>query len=100
MAGGARPEAGERSEVRFTAEHEMFRQSVRRFVEQEINPHADEWEEAGIFPAHELFRKLGDLGFLGLTYPEEYGGRGRAVLYTVAFWDELGPCRFSRVPLR
>ena len=46
--------------MEFTAEHEMFRQTVRRFVEQEINPHADEWEEAGIFPAHALFKKMGD----------------------------------------
>src|SRR5258707_8253521 len=99
MAGGARPEAGERSEVRFTAEHEMFRQSVRRFVEQEINPHADEWEEAGIFPAHELFRKLGDLGFLGLTYPEEYGGLALDFLYTLVFCEGLGRARCSGGPL-
>src|SRR5258708_39399831 len=98
MAGGARPEAGERSEVRFTAEHEMFRQSVRRFVEQEINPHTDEWEEAGIFPAHELFRKLGDLGFLGLTYPEEYGGRGPHLLFTALFCRGLGRARCSPGP--
>ena len=67
----------------FTSEHEMFRQSIRKFVEQEINPHADEWEEAGIFPAHDLFNKMGDLGFLGLTYPEEYGGQGLDFWYTV-----------------
>src|SRR5260221_13757414 len=98
MAGGARPEAGERSEVRFTAEHEMFRQSVRRFVEQEINPHADEWEEAGIFPAHELFRKLGDLGFLGLTYPEEYGGAAADFLVPPVFFGEAGRGACSRRP--
>jgi citronellyl-CoA dehydrogenase len=99
MAGGACPPAGEGSEVRFTAEHEMFRQSVRRFVEQEINPHADEWEEAGIFPAHELFKKLGDLGFLGLTYPEEYGGLALDFWYTVVFCEELGRADCSGVPM-
>jgi citronellyl-CoA dehydrogenase len=83
----------------FTAEHEMFRQSVRRFVEQEINPHADEWEEAGIFPAHDLFKKMGDLGFLGLTYPEEYGGLGLDFWYTVVLCEELGKANCAGVPM-
>src|SRR5215468_10419475 len=85
----ARPSRGAAA-MQFTAEHEMFRQSVRRFVQEEINPHADEWEEAGIFPAHELFKKMGELGFLGLTYPEEYGGLGLDFSYTVVFCEELG----------
>ncbi len=76
--------------MQFTQEHEMFRQSVRRFVQEEINPHVDEWEEAGIFPAHDLFAKMGELGFLGLTYPEEYGGLGLDFSYTVVFCEELG----------
>ena len=83
----------------FTSEHEMFRQSIRKFVEQEINPHADEWEEAGIFPAHDLFKKMGDLGFLGLTYPEEYGGQGLDFWYTVVFCEELGRADCSGVPM-
>jgi len=85
--------------MQFTQEHEMFRQSVRRFVEEEINPHADEWEEAGIFPAHDLFKKMGDLGFLGLTYPEEYGGLGLDFSYTVVFCEELGRASCSGVPM-
>jgi citronellyl-CoA dehydrogenase len=85
--------------MRFTQEHEMFRDSVRRFVEQEINPHADEWEEAGIFPAHDLFKKMGDLGFLGLTYPEEYGGLGLDFWYTVVLCEELGKANCSGVPM-
>ena len=84
--------------MKFTQEHEMFRQTVRRFVEQEINPHVDEWEEAGIFPAHELFKKMGDLGFLGLTYPEEYGGQGLDFWYTVVFCEELGQANCLRRP--
>ncbi|HEU5440872.1 MAG TPA: acyl-CoA dehydrogenase family protein [Ktedonobacterales bacterium] len=85
--------------MQFTPEHEMFRQSVRRFVQEEINPHADEWEEAGIFPAHELFKKMGELGFLGLTYPEEYGGQGLDFSYTVVFCEELGKADVSGVPM-
>ncbi len=85
--------------MEFTREHEMFRESVRRFVEQEINPHADEWEEAGIFPAHELFKKMGDLGFLGLTYPEEYGGLGLDFGYTLVMCEELGKASCAGVPM-
>src|SRR5690242_3582259 len=85
--------------VKFTQEHEMFRQMVRRFVEEEINPHVEEWEEAGIFPAHDLFKKMGDLGLLGLTYPEEYGGQGLDFSYTVVFCEELGRADCSGVPM-
>jgi citronellyl-CoA dehydrogenase len=85
--------------MQFTREHEMFRQSVRRFVGQEINPHVDEWEEAGIFPAHDLFKKMGDLGFLGLTYPEEYGGLDLDFWYTVILCEELGRADCSGVPM-
>ncbi len=60
----------------FTDEHELVRKSLRSFIDREIEPHADAWEEARIFPAHELFKKLGNEGFLGLTKPEEFGGAG------------------------
>ena len=59
----------------FTKAHQLFRETVRRFVDQEINPYVDEWEEAEIFPAHELFKKAGDLGLLG---PVVSGGVRRA----------------------
>jgi citronellyl-CoA dehydrogenase len=85
--------------MKFTQEHEMFRQMVRRFVDEEINPHVEEWEEAGIFPAHELFKKMGDLGMLGLTYPEEYGGQGLDFWYTVVLCEELGKANASGVPM-
>ncbi len=85
--------------MKFTPEHEMFRQSVRRFVEQELNPHVDEWEEAGIWPAHDVLRKMGDLGFLGLSYPEEYGGQGLDFWYTAVFCEELGKTDCSGVPM-
>ncbi len=85
--------------MQFTPEQRMFRQTIRRFVEEEINPHVDEWEEEGAFPAHELFKKMGDLGFLGLTYPEEYGGLGLDFWYTVIFCEELGRAHCSGVPM-
>ncbi|HEX8983595.1 MAG TPA: acyl-CoA dehydrogenase family protein [Ktedonobacterales bacterium] len=78
--------------MHFTKEHEMFRQLVRRFVQEEINPHCDDWEAAGAFPAHDLFKKMGDLGLLGLTYPEEYGGQGLDFWYTAILCEELGRC--------
>ena len=85
--------------MQFTPEQRMFRQTIRRFVEEEINPHVDEWEEEGAFPAHELFKKMGDLGFLGLTYPEAYGGLGLDFWYTVIFCEELGRAHCSGVPM-
>ncbi len=75
--------------MKFTSEHEMFRQSIRRFVQQELDPHADAWEEAGQWPGHEVLGKMGALGFLGLSYPEEYGGQGLDFWYTVIFCEEL-----------
>ena len=76
--------------IYFNEEHEALRRMVRRFVETEINPHAEAWEEAGIFPAHDLFKKMGDLGLLGLTYPEKYGGSGMDYWYQTVFLEELG----------
>jgi citronellyl-CoA dehydrogenase len=77
----------------FSEQHERLRETVRNFVEREINPHVDAWEEAERFPAHELFRKMGELGLLGITKPEEYGGMGLDYSYSVAFAEELGRSR-------
>ena len=52
----------------FTEEHELFRDTVRKFVEKELVPHAEEWEEAGEFP-NSVFIRMGEFGFLGLRYP-------------------------------
>jgi citronellyl-CoA dehydrogenase len=76
--------------MRFTAEHELFRATVRAFVEREIDPYADEWEEDGTFPAHELFAKAAALGLLGLEYDPEYGGSGADHSFTVVLGEELG----------
>jgi citronellyl-CoA dehydrogenase len=76
--------------VRFTADHEAFRQAARGVLEREVTPHAQEWEEAGIFPAHELFKALGTAGLLGLEYDPAYGGQGADHSYTVVLGEELG----------
>lgn len=83
----------------FTEEHEAFRQMVRRFVETEINPYVEEWEAQRIFPAHELFKKMGNLGLLGLSYPEAYGGGGVDYWYNVVFLEEIGRIHCAGVPM-
>ncbi|MBC6935145.1 MAG: acyl-CoA dehydrogenase [Chloroflexi bacterium] len=83
----------------FTDEHEMFRKSVRSFIEKELNPHCDEWEEAGTWPAHDVLKKMGTLGFLGLNYDEEYGGANADIWFTVVLAEELGRCRCAGVPM-
>src|ERR1700694_6361063 len=74
----------------FTSEHEDARSSLQKFIAAEINPFVDEWEKADIFPAHELFKKLGDLGFLGLHKPVEFGGQGLDYSYALMMAGELG----------
>ncbi|WP_277455219.1 acyl-CoA dehydrogenase family protein [Janibacter sp. DB-40] len=76
--------------MRLTDEHTAFRASVRAFVESEINPHVDAWEEAGMFPAHELFPKAAALGLLGLERDPEYGGEGADHSFQMVAAEELG----------
>lgn len=76
--------------VAFTEEHELFRSTVRNLVQTEIDPHADEWEAAGTFPAHELFPKLAAAGLLGLEYDERWGGQGADHLFTLVYGEEVG----------
>jgi alkylation response protein AidB-like acyl-CoA dehydrogenase len=82
----------------FTPEHEQFRQSVRRFVQAELAPHAREWDEAGIFP-REVFRKLGELGFLGMRHDPSFGGSGLDYWFTVVFCEELVGARNAGVAM-
>ncbi|MCI0669745.1 MAG: acyl-CoA dehydrogenase family protein [Myxococcaceae bacterium] len=72
----------------FTQEHDAFRATVRAFVEKELTPHALEWDRAGIFP-REVFRKCGELGFLGINHDPAYGGSGLDYWYVTAFAEEL-----------
>ena len=85
--------------MQFTEEHEHFRKSVRRLVDEEINPHVDAWEEAGIFPAHELFPKLGEVGALGLEYDPDFGGGGADHSFTYVLAQELGRIDCAGVPM-
>jgi len=72
----------------FRAEHEAFRQTVRRFIQREVAPHADEWEAQRTFP-RELFRRFGELDLLGLKYPEVYGGTNAGPIYEAVLMEEL-----------
>ena len=85
--------------MEFTPEHEGIRRNVKRFIDAEINPHVDAWEEAGIFPAHEVFKKMGDLGFLGINKPAKYGGMGLDYSYHLVFLETLGHIRAGGVPM-
>ncbi|MFM9049590.1 MAG: acyl-CoA dehydrogenase family protein [Actinomycetota bacterium] len=85
--------------MQFTEEHEHFRKSMRRLVDEEINPYVDDWEEAGIFPAHELFPKLGEVGAFGLEYDPEFGGGGADHSFTYVMAQELGRINCAGVPM-
>jgi alkylation response protein AidB-like acyl-CoA dehydrogenase len=75
----------------FTEAHEELRRNIRRFVETELAPHAAEWEEAHYFPDW-VFRRMGELGFLGLRYPAEYGGQGGDYFTAIVLAEELARC--------
>src|SRR4030042_839294 len=77
--------------IYFTEEHNIFRKSLKDFVKKEIRPYAEEWEEAGVYP-REIFKRMGDLGFLGVSYPEEYGGGGGDYFTTIVFAEEISRC--------
>lgn len=80
----------------FREEHELFRKTVREFVERELTPHADEWEKAEEFP-REIFRRMGELGLLGLRFKEAHGGAGTDYWYTVVLAEELPRSRSAGV---
>lgn len=75
----------------FTEEHQLFRQSLRQFLKKEAIPNIDQWEEDRRTP-RDIWKKMGDMGFLGLSYPEEYGGSNLDFFYDVVFNEELGRC--------
>jgi len=85
--------------MQFTHEHREIQNTLKRLIDEDINPHVDEWEEAGIFPAHEVFKKLGNLGLLGLTKPEAYGGAGLDYSYSLAMAETLGHIHCGGVPM-
>ena len=85
--------------MRFTEEHEQFRKAVRQVVDNDINPHVEQWEAAGIFPAHQVFSQFAAIGALGLEYDPQYGGQGADHSYTLVFGEELGRINCAGVPL-
>src|SRR5258708_38090813 len=74
----------------------MLRKSIRAFVEKEVTPHVREWEDAGRIP-RSLWRRLGELGFLGLEFPTEYGGGGGDFPSSVVLGEEMARCRSGGV---
>ena len=71
----------------------------RQFVENELNPNIPEWEEAGRFPIHDVFKKMGDLGLLGICKPEENGGLALDYSYNLVVAEEIGRAACGGVPL-
>ncbi len=85
--------------MKFTEQHRQLDDTVTRFVENEINPYVDEWEKAEEFPSHEVFKKMGNLGLLGVKYPEEYGGLGLDFSYSMVMAEALGAAHCGGVPM-
>ena len=78
----------------FRDEHDMLRDQLRRFIEQEVKPHAEAWEETGNVP-RDVLRRMGELGFLGIRYPEQYGGSAMDSLGSVVLAEELARSTFG-----
>jgi acyl-CoA dehydrogenase len=78
----------------FTEEHQMLRDQVRKFVEREVVPHGEEWEEAGRIPREPL-KLLGEMGILGIRVPEAHGGSGLDVMASIALAEELAQSSFG-----
>jgi citronellyl-CoA dehydrogenase len=85
--------------MEFTSEHGLFRRSIHKLIDAEINPYVDKWEEERQFPAHEVFKKMGNEGFLGMSYPEEYGGLGLDYSYNVVLAEALSRVNCAAIPM-
>lgn len=85
--------------MQFTPEHEEIRRTVRRFVDEVINPNVDQWEADQIFPAREVLKQAAELGILGINKPVEYGGMGLDYSYEMVYAEELGNCSCGGVPM-
>lgn len=83
----------------FSEEHQSLRQNVAEFVDKEINPHVETWEKEGMFPAHDLFRRMGERDLLGITKPEKFGGLELDYSFGMAFAEELGAIRCGAIPM-
>jgi citronellyl-CoA dehydrogenase len=85
--------------MQFTEQHRQLDDTVTRFVKNELNPHVAAWEAAEEFPSHAVFKKLGNLGLLGVKYPEAYGGLGLDFSYSMVMAEALGSCDCGGVPM-
>ncbi|XP_005099716.1 probable acyl-CoA dehydrogenase 6 isoform X2 [Aplysia californica] len=86
-------------DIVYGPEHLQLKESLRKIIERDINPHVEEWEQAKNFPAHKVFKLLGDNGFLGVTKPKEYGGLDLDYSYACAVGEELGYINCGGVPM-
>ena len=87
------------NDIYFNKEHDMVRKAVRDFVNKEINPYVDEWEEEGFSPLHDIFKKMGDLGFLGIRFKEENGGEGMDYWYETIVLEECARIHCGGIPM-
>ncbi len=85
--------------MKFTTEHRQVEDTVIKFCDKELNPYIAEWEKNEQFPAHEVFKKLGNLGLLGLKYPEEFGGAGLDFSFSMVMAEALGQANCGGVPM-
>jgi citronellyl-CoA dehydrogenase len=85
--------------MQVTHEHRQIYDTTKRFVVEELNPHVEEWEKAGIFPAREVFKKMGNLGLLGICKPEDVGGLNLDYSFEMVFAEALGHCRSGGIPM-
>ena len=85
--------------MKFTQEHRQLAETVEKFIEKEVNPHVAEWEKAEQYPAHQVMKGLGNLGLLGLKYPEEFGGAGLDFSYSMVMAESLGVCNCGGIPM-
>lgn len=83
----------------YTQEHNAIRESLRKIIDTEINPYVDQWEKEEQFPAHQVFKILGQAGMLGANKPTEYGGMGLDFSYSIAIAEELGNIRCGGIPM-
>ncbi|MGH8456272.1 MAG: acyl-CoA dehydrogenase family protein [Stenotrophobium sp.] len=85
--------------MQLSHEHQSLYDTTKKFVEEQLNPHAAEWERDGIFPAREVFKKMGELGLLGINKPESVGGLGLDYSYQLMFAEALGHCKVGAIPM-
>ncbi len=85
--------------MKLTEQHKQLRETVVKFIENEVNPYVDEWERDEQFPSHEVFKKMGNLGLLGVKYDEAYGGLGLDFSYSAVMAEALGACNCGAVPM-